>query len=434
MGIGGSGMSAVAQIAKANGFEVTGCDLQTATPYLEKVKKAGIQVFSGHSPDHLLNSDLLCVSPAVFYQSQDSPELAAAKAGKKVLTWQDFMGTYLQKDKYLICIAGTHGKSTVTSLAGLLLEKAGLDPTVEVGATVTAWQNNVRLGKSKYFISEADEFYNNFGTFNPDIIILTLLEFDHPEYFGTVEKMLSVFQDFINRLKPNGRIIVNSDSPLVHKLKLPESALFYSLSQVTNPVYSAQKTSFIYQDRHYELQIPGSHNLSNALGIIELSRLLAISPEPLFAVLSAFTGIGRRLELLGQKNGIKVYDDYANHPSSFLASINGVRQLNPSSGILAVIEPHTFSRLRTLLPQLSKSVSGADEVIVSKIFPSRETDPGDFTGADIVKAMAHPHAIYIPEFPSIVQYLKSKIWNQDVILVMGSGNSYLLSRQILENL
>ncbi len=424
MGIGGSGMSAVAQIAKSRGYQVTGCDQSADTPYIDKVKNAGIQVYSGHSPDHLKDIDLLCVTPAVFYQSGNHPEFTSAKSSLNVLSWQDFMGAYLHQNKFLICIAGTHGKSTTTALAGLLLESAGFDPTVEVGATVREWHNNVRIGQAKYFISEADEFYNNFRTYIPDILILTLVEYDHPEYFGTYEKMLDTYLDLAKRLKPGGTIIYNSDSPGCHRLipkinSLKINLIPYSLSDFPHDLILPQ---------------PGNHSRLNAVAILKLSQVLKISQSKAYSVLNNFKGLSRRLELLGEKNGIRVFDDYANHPSSFAASIQAVKEKYPDQKILAVIEPHTFSRLKILSDQLPTALIAADEVIVSKIYASRETDPGNFTGQDIVTAIRHPNAKYIPEFSDIVSYIINHKSSFGIILVMGSGDSYKLSRRIFESL
>jgi len=397
MGISGSGMSAVAEIAKAQGFEVSGCDLK----------------LEGHDVKHLDGIDLLCVTPAVFYQNADNPELVEAKKKNIVMTWQQFMGKYLHQDKFLICVAGTHGKSTTTAMIGQLLESANLDPTVEVGAVVNAWHTNFRIGQSKYFVSEADEFYDNFSTYKPDVIILTLLEFDHPEYFGTIDKMLESFQKFINNLKPNGTIIYNADSPLVSHLQLPKDSVPYHLSDFP---------------KDFPLSIPGDHNKLNATAVIKLAELLKINPSSI----SNFSGLERRLQLLGETHGVKVYDDYANHPSSFSATITAVKQMYPKSTLWAIIEPHTYSRLRILLSDLPDSVKLADHVIISKIFASRESDPGDFTGQNIANTI--PNALYIPEFRDIAAYLHNHTAPGDIVLVMGSGNSYQLSRDILTSL
>ncbi|KKU78611.1 MAG: UDP-N-acetylmuramate-L-alanine ligase [Candidatus Amesbacteria bacterium GW2011_GWA2_47_70] len=367
MGIGGSGMSAAAAIAKASGFVVSGCDLKTG----------------GHDVSHLEDVDILAVTPAVFFQSTHHPELTTAKDRGILMTWQEFMGKYLHKGKQVICIAGAHGKSTTTALAGLLLQASGLDPTVELGAKVPAWNANFRVGQGKYFVSEADEYYHNFLNFHPQIIILTMIEMDHPEYFKTFAKILNAYKQFVELLPPNGTLIYNSSDPgnqqLIAALNAQRTMLKlipYSLSDFPKDL---------------KLQIPGAHN-----------------------------------------RGIYVYDDYANHPTSYAATLQAVKEKYPKSRIWAVIEPHTFSRPKATLPDYPQAFSLAHQVIISKIFASRETDPGNFTGQDIANYLKN--SLYIPEFPAIAQYLVSNIQSPAIVLVMGSGDSSKLAHLILESL
>lgn len=427
MGIGGSGMSGVAQIAKAYGYDVSGCDQATDTPYLDKVKAAGIEVYPAHSSTHVNNIDLLAVSPAIFYQNDAHPETQYGRIRDILLTWEQFLGQYLHKDKFVICIAGTHGKSTTTALAGLLLEKASLDPTVEVGATIKEWHNNVRIGTSQYFISEADEYHDNFLAYHPNIVILNNVEFDHPEYFGSFENMLLSYQNFLANMKPNSVLIYNSDDPGIQKLlSLPQVKLL-SITQIP---YSHSE----YSPTRFPLGIPGRHNQSNALGIIKLAQVLKIDESIVASVLQNFSGLARRLELVGEPHGIKIYDDYANLPTAFKLNIDAVKELHPNSKLWVVIEPHTFSRLHAVLTELPNALQQADEIIISQIFASREKDPGNFTGQDISDATNHSHARYIPEFADITTILKSETKPGDVILIMGSGNSYKLSRELVSSL
>lgn len=432
MGIGGSAISAVAQITHQEGLIVSGCDLEQSTPYLDKVKKLGIPVSVGHDLSHLHDTDLLIVTPAAFFQSANHPELVEAKKQNKVMTWQEFLGRYIQPDKKLIAVAGTHGKSTTTALAGLVLEQAGLDPTVVLGATIPNWKSNTRLGTSSYFVIEADEYYHNFLSYHPDIIILNNIEMDHPEYFHTIDKVIDAYQQFINNLKPTGLLIYNLDSPLISQLTKPANSISYSLSQIQNLVQTPTESSFDYFGYTYHLTLPGLHNISNVLGLIHLSDHLGIHRKTLQQVLTSFTGVDRRLQLYGTPGGIAVLDDYANLPSAFSATLAAAHQKYPNSRIWAIIEPHTYSRLRTILSDLAPSLTQAHQVIISQIFPSREPDPGDFTGADIAKAV--PNSLYIPAFPDIVDYIKSHARPGDVVLVMGSGLSYKLTAQIYHSL
>lgn len=388
-------MSTVAKIAKVYGFEVSGCDIKTG----------------GHSPDHLENIDILCVSPAIFFQNNNHPEVELARQRNILMTWQEFMGRFLHKDKFVICVAGTHGKSTTTTMVGKLLIDAGLDPTVEVGAVVPEWDGGDIIGKSKYFVSEADEFYSNFLHYHPDITILNNIELDHPEYFKTLDNMLDIFQKFVDQ---TDLLIYNSDSPLIHKLVLPKNSIPYSVKEFPKDL---------------SLKIPGEHNKANAMGVIKLAEVLKIDFKK---TLENFTGIDRRLQELGTVNGVTVIDDYANHPTAFASNIKALREKYSGKKIWAVIEPHTFSRLRAVLPELAPALQDADHVIISKIFASRESDPGDFTGADIAKVI--PGAIYIPEFSSIIQFLISNLQSPTVVLVMGSGNSDKLAREIYKAL
>lgn len=416
MGIGGSGMSAVAQIAKAYGYNVNGCDSAPNTPYLSHLIKSGIEVFPAHSVEHIQDIDLLAVSPAIFHQNNTHPEIEAARQKNILITWQDFLGKYLHQNKNLICIAGTHGKSTTTAMAGILLQHAQLDPTVEVGATVKAWNNNVLIGNGQWFISEADEYNDNFKSYHPDILILNNIEMDHPEYFQTEDNLLSHFQRLVDRSKT---IIFNSDSPLIHKLKLPSNAIPYSISMYPNDL---------------NLSVPGIHNKSNALGILKLATLLNISPATAYSALLSFQGLTRRIDLIGESNLIKIYDDYANHPTAYKAVLSTLHDLYPNQNLIAIIEPHTFSRLRSVLPQLKDSISQATQVIFTKIYASREKDPGDFSSQNLVEASKHPNAIYIPESNDVISHLKQTLKPNDIVVVMGSGNSSMLANQILSSL
>jgi len=398
-------MSAAAAIAKAYGFEISGCDLKTG----------------GHDVKHLEGIDILAVTPAAFFQSAHHPELVEGQKRGIVMTWQEFMGKYLHKDKKIICIAGAHGKSTTTALTGLLLETAGFDPTVELGAPVPAWKANFRVGQGKYFVSEADEYYHNFLNYHPQIIILTMIEMDHPEYFQTFDKILDAYKQFVELLPPDGTLIYNSSDPgnkkLIKILRNEVIKIPYSISDFP---------------KNLKLKIPGAHNRENAAAIIKLGEYLKIDHELTNHVLTNFDGIGRRLELLGEKRGIHIYDDYANHPTSYSAALQAVKEKYPQSNIWAVIEPHTFSRPKATLPDYPTAFKLAHQVIVSKIYASRETDPGDFSGADI--AAATPSSIYIPKFNDIALYLKSHVSSSDIILIMGSGDSSKLAHLILKTL
>ena len=218
MGVGGSALSGVSIMAQKKGFLVSGCDLDPDTAYLDKLKEAGIKVMRGHDKGHLKDIDILAVSPAVVYQNKKHPEYTAAEKSGILKTWDQFVGKYLLSDKEVICVTGTHGKSTVTSMTSLLFEKASFDPCVIVGATVMEWGKNYRVGDSNIFIIEADDFYEKFLNYNPSTIILNNIEFDHPDFFRSEKHMISVYEKFVRLLKGSRNLIVNQDSPGNKKL------------------------------------------------------------------------------------------------------------------------------------------------------------------------------------------------------------------------
>jgi UDP-N-acetylmuramate--alanine ligase len=382
MGVGGSGIAGVANLAKRMGYRVSGCDLKTG----------------GHDIVHLKNVDLVVVTPAVFYQSGKHPEVVEAKKRGILMTWQEFLGKYLHKGKKVICVAGTHGKSTITAMAGKLLQDAGFDPLVVVGAKVPEWGSSFRFGQGKYFVTEADEFYDNFLHYRPEIVILNNIEFDHPDYFKSEAEVKKSFRKFIKRLKGKKILITQKDS--LHK--------------------------------RFNLKIFGEHNQKNANMVYLLGKKLGISDEKIISSIESFTGIERRMQLIGEKRGIKVFDDYAHHPTAIAATLAGLRERYPKNRIWAIIEPHGFVRTHALLAKYKGVFKHADKVIIGPIFKARDAKTLGMNPEKIAKSSGHPEAIGVNSFAQIVKIIKKEIKTGDVILVMGAGKSNLWARNILK--
>lgn len=456
MGIGGSGMSAVSMIAKSQGYEVSGCDLQEFTPYLEKLKKANVPIFVGHAKDHIKNADILAVTPATFYQNKDHRELIAGKK-KKLMQWQEFMGKYLQKNKRVICVTGTHGKSTTTTMIGLLYEAAGLDPTVEIGATVREWGANFRIGKGNDFINEADEFYGNFLNYFPDTAIINNIEFDHPDYFKSDEHVIETFEKFIGNLVGSKTLIVNQDSLGVKKLidKLGKnteklSLVGYSLGEPLFGVEDSFAGTVIAKEEkgsrikvvnklrklsdEFYIGLLGEHNVANSLGVIALSVLDKVETNIVKKVLKNFSGIGRRMELIGEKSEVKVYDDYAHHPTEIRATLSGLRQMYPKRKIICVVEPHMFSRTKILLHDYKAAFRQADTVFIAPIFKSRDTKTFGMSGQSIVDVADHKDISAFQKSDEAIDAAIMKAKGNDIIVVMGAGKSYQLAKDILHKL
>lgn len=434
LGIGGSGMSGVALLAKKFGFEVTGCDAEAQTAYLSKLKDEDIQVYQNHSSDHLHNVDLLAVSPAVFYQNSEIDEVVQAKLANKLLTWQKFLGEYLQKNKKVICVAGTHGKSTTSAMLALMLEQSGLDPLAMIGATVKSWNANSRFGEGEYFVTEADEFYDNFLNYIPDTIILNNIEFDHPDYFSDERQLFESFDQFVNKLTGSRTLIYNQDDlgakKLISKLDRQFQLVGYSLDEVEDLNLGEKKTTFKYKNHNFELAIPGKHNVLNVLGVINFALINQIPLKMVEESLSKFKGVGRRLELLGEKNGVLVYDDYAHHPTAIKATLAALKQKYPDKKIIAVVEPHTFSRTKALLDLYKDAFDDADDVLITPIFKSRDKENFGITEQSIVDVVGEKAKAF-SDFEPIVDWIKNNVQSNEVVTVMGAGKSYELSKKLL---
>lgn len=389
MGVGGSGMAGILLLASKMGYDVTGCDLEETTAYSN-------QSFHGHSTDHLKGVDLLVVTPAVYFQKIKDPELVEGETRKIVITWQEFLGKYLHKGKKVICVAGTHGKSTTTAMVGKLLEDAGFDPLVNLGANYKEWNGGARYGKGEYFVTEGDEFFDNFLNYHPEIIILNKVEFDHPDYFKSEDQMMDSYEKFIGNLKGKKILITRKDS----------------------------------LNKKFNLKVMGEHNQQNANMAYLLGKKLGIEEETIIKSLESFSGLERRMELISNKGGIKVYDDYAHHPTAIKATLDALREKYPKDRIWAVYEAHSYTRTKALLSKYKGIFDSADKVVIGPIFKARDTENFGINEESIKKASEHEDAICFDETPKMFKFLKDNIKSGDIVFVMGAGKSYLWAREI----
>jgi UDP-N-acetylmuramate--alanine ligase len=460
LGIGGSGMTAVAVLAQAAGFKVSGCDLTPTTYYSKILAQRGIEVKSGHAAEHLEGVDWLVVTPAVFDLNADHEEVRAGQDRRIIMTWQEFMGKYLQTDKFVVSIAGAHGKSTTTAMMGLVLEAAGLDPCVELGAIVKQWGKNVRVGASKYFVCEADEYARSFLHFSPSLIILNNVEMDHPEFFNDYRDFERAFIRFVSQLKWPKILVVNEDSQGVRQL-LEKMKYWLKVNEVKVIGYyfenhydfpfaaefqgeiieqACDQTEFNVRTRdsgwvhEFTLRMPGAHNAANALGVIAAARALNVDFEMIQDALESFSGLGRRFEVAGEIDGIKVIDDYAHHPTAIKAMLDSLRQNYGDRNIWAVIEPHQVSRLRLFWAEFAAALAKADKVIITKIFLGREPKAEPIDPRLLADQIGREKAAYFEDFETAAQRVCDQAQAGDIVAVFGAGDSYQLSKKILEKL
>ncbi len=414
MGAGGAGCSAAFAIAKAQGFAVSGCDVEPSSPYLDK--KLSDLVKTGHDPTHLEHSDTVVYSPAITSLDEENEELSEArKKGLTVLPWDKFVAQELLKDKFVIAVAGTHGKGTVTAMIGVVLEKAGLNPTCLVGAVAVDWRKNYRIGKSKYFVIEADEYSEKFLNFVPNIAVITNIEFDHPEYFKDFEHLLQSFKKFVVNLPENSALITGPGVEIENK---------------------KGETIKVSEPLNLDLKMPGEFNKINAALASTTAKKIGIDEELITKSLENFKGVERRFEFVGEERGVLVFDDYAHHPTAIAKTLQTARDKFPDKKIRVVYEPHLYTRTKILFDDFVKSFSEApvDEVIFVDIFAAREKNTVNISSRDLAKAVKGNKAKYIPSLDEVANYLAKTAVAGDVVFTIGAGDIYQLPRNTLNKL
>jgi UDP-N-acetylmuramate--alanine ligase len=449
VGIGGAGMSGIAEILLEYDLEVSGCDqaLGEATRHLADM---GAQIEKGHSPDHLDGIHLLVTSSAV---ADDNPEVREARRrGITVVRRAEMLGE-LMRLKYGIAVAGTHGKTTTTSLVGTLLTDAGLDPTVIVGGRLRLLGTGARLGKSEFLVAEADEYDRSFLRLTPVIAVITNIDRDHLDTYGTLEGIQDAFVEFGNRVPFFGRLIVCLDDANVQKV-LPRMAdrriLTYGLSpqadlSAVNLEPHGVGSRFGVRLRNdrllgrvdlgtIELPIPGRHNVLNALAAVGVGLALRIDFDTITRALAGFAGVHRRFEHVGTWRGATVVDDYAHHPTEVDATLQAARQTFPEGQVFAVFQPHLYTRTQDQAEEFGRSLLGADMAVVTDVYPSREQPIPGVTGELVVEAArrgGHRNVHYCPSWQDAPELLRDRVGAGDVVITLGAGDVNRLAQALV---
>lgn len=415
MGIGGSGASGVARIAAATGYSVTGCDLEESS-VTERIKREGIPVALGHDVSHLKGVTILAHTPAVYYQNAHHPEYTTAVKKDIALTWEEFTAKFLMQNKFVVSVAGTHGKGTTTAMLVRILEAAGLDPTCQLGANLLDWdRRNFRIGKSKYFVNEADEFREKFLLYKPNLLVVTSIEMDHPEYFRDTDQIIASFVKLAGQLRPPKILVVSKEYPLcqtfVNALKKKGFAgkiIWYDKNLIT-----AQKV---------KLRHPGSHLQFDAAGAWTAAKALGVKEEVIKKALEDFSGLERRFEFKGEFAGVKVYDDYAHHPTAVRVNIAAIRSLYKSKRVWVVFQPHMHARLERLFQEFAAELRLADRVIVTDVYSRREQGVNQPTGKQLAQAIG-PKATYVGgDVSNAAKFVQRNTKKGDVVVLMGAGD------------
>ena len=443
IGIGGAGMSGIAEVLSEYDLRVQGSDLHL-TETTARLQRRGIKVFEGHSAEHLQGADLVVVSSAV---PADNAELAEARRRGMPVVPRAEMLAELMRLKYGIAVAGTHGKTTTTSLVGTLLTEAGLDPTVIVGGRLRVSGTGARLGKSEYLVCEADEFDRSFLRLQPIVAVITSIDRDHLDTYADLDAILAAFTTFARKIPFFGQVIVCVDDPGVQRI-LPQltdhRVTTYGLSPQADLAAAAVESGVAgsrFLAVHHqlgelgrvEIPLPGEHNVQNALAAVAVGLAMELEFGVIAAGLASFSGVHRRFERLGSWRGAAVVDDYAHHPTEVAATLAAARQAFPGGRVHAVFQPHLYSRTRDLVAEFGSSLLAADHAWVTDVYGSREEPIPGVSGrlvSEAARERGHRHVEFCPEWDRIVSGLARDVSPGDVILTLGAGDIYRLAQEL----
>jgi UDP-N-acetylmuramate--alanine ligase len=384
----------------------------------------------------------------------DNVELAAARArGIPVIKGAVLLGQ-LMAGKQAICVAGTHGKTTTTAMIASILMEAGLDPSYVVGGEPRDLPASGHLGHGPHFVAEADEFDRRFLSLHPSIAVVTNVEADHPDCFPTMPELMEAYRQFLGLVPSEGWVLGCGDDRRVRRLQadlVPSLTRFscYGLrpgnewlaTQVTaresgGSTFAAARAApggTVHHLGAFALTVPGKHNVSNALAAIAVASLLDVDMGSVQGALARFRGVARRFEIIGDKDGVTVVDSYAHHPTEIRADLAAARQRFPRRRVVAVHQPHTYSRLKALLPQFATAFGDADEVVIVDIYAARELDALGTHARDLAAAMRHPAARYAGGLDDALDYLRRTLRPQDVLITLGAGDVNRIAREVAES-
>lgn len=445
IGIGGTGLSAIAKVLLEQGYKVSGSDL-TPSSLAEAVEMAGGTIYLGHQAENIDGADIVVRSSAVPDQNEEIQ--AALVAQVPVLRRAEFLGR-LMEGKEVTAIAGSHGKTTTTSMIAWILSKLDREPSFIVGGVVANLNTNARSGEGFDFVIEADEYDYMFLGLSPIRAVITNIEHDHPDMFPTAESFKDAFREFVNRLKPDGTLFLCAEDSGAMQMKdeiKPGQQLVVYGFQAPGRDYLARNLQIninagikfevvtnIDQDCdpvEISLQIPGKHNVLNALAAFAVADQMGLPRVEVSRVLSDFQGSERRFDIRGEYQGILIIDDYAHHPTEINATISAARSTYPDRRIWVVWQPHTYTRIQTLESAFKEAFSGADRVIVLDVYAAREEKPENFSMPDIVEGINHPEVIFVPEREGVFDYLMNVLEAGDLVLVLSAGDAIEINDQL----
>lgn len=426
IGIGGVSMRPLGLVLRGMGMEITGSDMNSSVSTDELISK-GIRVYIGHSAKNVEGVDCIIRTAAAH---NDNPEIAAARAqGIPVFERAQAWGVIMRAYKNAICISGTHGKTTTTSMVTQIFMEAQRDPTVMIGGMLPMLHSGHRVGNGDTIIMESCEYCNSFLNFFPTIAVINNIEADHLDFFKDLEDIQASFRKFAQLVPKDGYVIANGDDENTRKALQGLSYLTFGIERgndyhCENCSADGMKFDIYFRDQfycHVALRVVGRHNIYNALAAAAASHVLGVSGEAVSKGLGEFTGAGRRLEYKGTCNGADIYDDYAHHPGELHALIEAVKTMGYSRIILA-FQPHTYTRTKALFSDFVRELKTADLVVLAEIYAAREQNTIGISSRDL--ALQIPGSVFFETLPEVADYLRSVAQPGDIIVTVGAGDIY----------
>lgn len=441
VGIGGIGVSGLARILVSRGYTVTGSDMVDG-PVLDDLRALGIGVSIGHDAANVDCASLIVTTAAA---RDSNPELQEARRqGIPVIKRAKLLGE-LASDRSCIAVAGSHGKSTTSGMFAVALHAAGLDPSYAVGAMIPALGSNAAPGAGRHFVVEADEYDYSFLTLSPDVALVTNIEHDHPDLFPDLASIDDAYQQFVRQIKPGGSLVLDIDDPGCARLRewvnqQPDGPTVLTVGRSSSAEwYLDDRTSeaTLRTDSgdvlRLALSVPGAHNRMNAALVLAAASRLGIDLTLIRDGLMTFEGVGRRFDLRAEIDGIRIFDDYAHHPTELRATIQATRERFSDARVRAVFQPHTYSRTRQLLSEFASALDTADDVILVEIYPARETDTLGVSSQSIADLMEIDAAVY-PVPAAAAEAVAADVRAGDVVLFLGAGDIWQAAPILIEQL
>lgn len=441
VGIGGIGMCGLAELLYNMGAEVSGSDL-SENSNTEHLKKIGLKIMKGHQADHVQDVDVVVYSSAV---KKENPELIEAMRKKIPMIPRAEALAEIMRLKRGIAIAGTHGKTTTTSLTAALFLSANLNPTIVVGGRLDLIQSTAKLGEGDWIIAEADESDGSFNKLSPEIAIITNIDNDHLDYYKSFENLQKAFLAFASKVPFYGCVIVCGDDPLVRKLfhNFHKKILFYGFSSQNEFVILGENGKYSLEHRtqeknmilgQFNLNVPGRHNALNATAALISGMHAGLDFQTCAQGLLSFQGVDRRFHFKGEKKNIKIYDDYGHHPTEVSATLQAFREKYPKSRIVVMFQPHRYSRTQICWKEFTTCFHDCDELFLTDIYPAGESPIEGIQSQNLAQEMKHKNCYYFPKNENLVGNIKNKLKSGDIFLTLGAGDGWKIGMSILESL